>query len=319
MDVKKNPISTDVIFYISFGSTLIGIGIGTYLHHNILDVLAPLAVATATSMFLYGFRFHESNKKLLNERNRLTKNLDVEKAKTIRYKSFAEAVVQGQEQEKKRLALELHDDTIQRLIIIGQNVQLLNLDANSAHLTPDLHKVETLVNDSIQSIRMFIKQLRPTYLEKLGLIPTLRELINQITENIENPISIELETEGTPCRINGDVELSLYRIAQSATGNILKHSHADKAILRLIFNEDFIELNIEDNGAGFHVPDDLSLLKKANFGLMGMQERADLLGAEFSVQTAPGGGTKISVKVPIDKKIDLEKTSAHHPLAQLTR
>lgn len=319
MDVKKNPISTDVIFYISFGSTLIGIGIGTYLHQNILDVLAPLAVATATSMFLYGFRFHESNKKLLNERNRLTKNLDFEKAKTIRYKSFAEAVIQGQEQEKKRLALELHDDTIQRLIIIGQNVQLLNLDANSAHLTPDLHKVETLVNDSIQSIRMFIKQLRPTYLEKLGLIPTLRELINQITENTENPIRIELETEGTPCRINGDVELSLYRIAQSAIGNILKHSHADKAILRLIFNEDFIELDIEDNGAGFHVPDDISLLKKANFGLMGMQERADLVGAEFSVQTAPGGGTKISIRVPIDKKVDLEKHSAHHPLAQLTR
>lgn len=319
MDVKKNPISTDVIFYISFGSTLIGIGIGTYLHHNILDVLAPLAVATATSMFLYGFRFHESNKKLLNERNRLTKNLDFEKAKTIRYRTFAEAVIQGQEQEKKRLALELHDDTIQRLIIIGQNVQLINLDANSAHLTPDIQKVESLVNESIQSIRMFIKQLRPTYLEKLGLIPTLRELINQITENADNPISIEFETEGTPFRINGDVELSLYRIAQSATGNIIKHSGADKATLRLIFNEAYIELSIEDNGRGFDVPDDVSLLKKANFGLMGMQERADLVGAEFSVQTAPGGGTKISIKVPIEMKIDVERSPTHHTLSQLVR
>jgi signal transduction histidine kinase len=319
MDVKKNPISTDVIFYISFGSTLIGIGIGTYLHHNILDVLAPLAVATATSMFLYGFRFHESNKKLLNERNRLSKNLDYEKAKTIRYRTFAEAVIQGQEQEKKRLALELHDDTIQRLIIIGQNVQLLNLDANSAHLTPDLHKVEALVNESIQSIRMFIKQLRPTYLEKLGLAPTLRELINQVAETTEHPIAIELETEGTPCRINGDIELSLYRIAQSAIGNIIKHSGADKATLRLLFNDDFIELNIEDNGSGFDVPDDISLLKNANFGLMGMQERADLVGAEFSVQSVSGGGTKISIKVPIDKKDEPEKHINHHPLGQLIR
>src|SRR5687768_10814888 len=118
MDTKKISISSDVIFYISFGATLIGIGIGTYLKDNILDVLAPLGVGVVTTIFWYVIKFHESNKRLLNEKKILAQRLDDQKAKTIRYKSFAEAVISGQEQEKKRLALELHDDTIQRLIII---------------------------------------------------------------------------------------------------------------------------------------------------------------------------------------------------------
>lgn len=297
MDTKKISISSDVIFYISFGATLIGIGIGTYLKDNILDVLAPLGVGVVTTIFWYVIKFHESNKRLLNEKKILAQRLDDQKAKTIRYKSFAEAVISGQEQEKKRLALELHDDTIQRLIIIGHTIQLLKLDAESAHLNTDINKVQTLVNDSIQSIRMFIKQLRPSYLEKLGLIPSLRELVVQISENTQTPILFDFETEGTPYRIEAEVELSLYRIAQSALNNVIRHSEATKASLHLAFHNDSIILSITDNGNGFLISDDSHLLKNAHFGLMGMQERADLIGARFSVNTSPGKGTNIVIEV----------------------
>lgn len=297
MDTKKISISSDVIFYISFGATLIGIGIGTYLKDNILDILAPLGVGVVTTIFWYIIKFHESNKRLLNEKKILTQRLDDQKAKTIRYKSFAEAVISGQEQEKKRLALELHDDTIQRLIIIGHTVQLLKMDAESAHLNSDINKVETLVNDSIQSIRMFIKQLRPSYLEKLGLIPSLRELVVQISENTQSSVLFDFETAGTPYRIEAEVELSLYRIAQSALNNVIRHSEATKASLHLAFNSDSIVLSIKDNGNGFSIPDDGQLLKNAHFGLMGMQERADLIGAQFSINTAPGKGTTITIEV----------------------
>lgn len=300
MDNKKTSISVDVIFYIIFGATLIGIGIGTYLHHYMLDIIAPLAMGVMATVLIYSMRFYETNRKLLTEKRILSQNLDYQKAKTSRYKSFAEAMVQGQEQEKKRLALELHDDTIQRLIIIGQTVQLLKLDANSAQLLPDLNRVGDLVNDSIDSIRMFIKELRPTYLEKLGLIPSLRELIVQIKESTSTAIVINLETEGTAYRLQGDIELTIYRIAQSAISNIVRHSGANKAMVRLAFHAGQVELSIEDNGIGFYVPDDTRLLKNANFGLMGMQERADLVGAQFTVQTSPGNGTKITITIPVN-------------------
>lgn len=300
MEAKKNQISTDSIFYICFGSTLIGVGIGSFIHQNVLAVLAPLAVATAVTMFIYKFRSMKSNKELLRDKYALAKDLDYEKEQTSRYKHFAEAIIQGQEQEKKRMALELHDDTIQRLIIIGQRVQLISLDLAADAPNDDLTQLQSLIDESIQSIRLFIKQLRPTYLDKLGLVPTLKELATQVSDNSDARVRIHFDTSGTPLRLDNQVELALYRIAQSAVANAVRHSGGDQVKLQIDFLEETIDLSIEDNGKGFEIPDEMSLLQKASFGLMGMQERADFIGAEFSVHTAQTHGTRILIRVPIE-------------------
>ncbi len=302
MEQKKNQISTDSIFYICFGSTLIGIGIGNFIHQSVLSVLAPLAVATISTVLVYKFRSYKSNKELMRDTFALAKDLDYEKEQSSRYKHFAEAIIQGQEHEKKRLALELHDDTIQRLIIIGQRTQLISLDQQDkeSQTSGDLAAVQSLIDESIQSIRLFIKQLRPTYLDKLGLVPTLGELATQVNDNSEARVKVDFESTGEPHRFDGQIELALYRIAQSAVSNAVRHSGGDTVILRLDFLPETIDLSIEDNGKGFHIPDEISLLKKTSFGLMGMQERADFIGAEFSIHTGPKGGTKVLIRIPSD-------------------
>lgn len=307
MEPKKQQISTDALFYICFGSTLIGISIGSFIQHKVLAVLAPLAVATIVTMFIYRFRTLHSNKQLLRDKHALTRDLDYEKEQSHRYKHFAEAIIQGQEQEKKRLALELHDDTIQRLIIIGQKIQLVSMDLQKDEPNDDLKSVEELVNESINSIRLFIKQLRPTYLDKLGLVPTLKELASQVNEHSKTQVQISFDHTGEPVRLDNQVELALYRIAQSAVANAVRHSGGDRVELKIEFLKDTIDLSIKDNGKGFEVPDEMRLLQNASFGLMGMQERADFIGAEFSVHTAATRGTKILIRVPTEEHLKKQK------------
>ena len=319
MEPKRQQISADTIFYTCFGSTLIGISIGSFLHHKVLAVLAPLAVATAATMFIYRFRTLQSNKQLLRDKHALTKDLGYEKEQSSRYKYFAKAIIQGQEQEKKRLALELHDDTIQRLIIIGQRVQLVSMDLSNDSANKDITNIENLVNESIHSIRSFIKQLRPMYLDKLGLVPTLEELAAQSDKNSSPDVHILFECIGEPLRLDGQVELALYRIAQSAVANAIRHSGADTIELKIEFLAETVDLSVKDNGKGFDVPDEMSLLQNTSFGLMGMQERADFIGAEFSVHTATTRGTKILIRVPIKTRINKTKNTKSGDRISVTR
>ncbi|TQV79440.1 sensor histidine kinase [Exilibacterium tricleocarpae] len=307
MEFKRQQLSIDAIFYMCFGSTLIGISIGSLLNQKVIVVLAPLAVATVVTLFIYRFPLH-SKTQLLRDKHILTQDLTHHKEQSIRYKHFAEAIIKGQEQEKKRLAQELHDDTIQRLIIIGQSVQLVSMDLNIDGENEELTNIENLVNESIQSIRSFIKQLRPTYLEKLGLVSALRELVVQSDKNSDAGIQILFESSGEPLRLDNQVELALYRIAQSSVSNAIRHSGGDRIELKIDFMAETVDLSVNDNGKGFDVPDDISLLHNTSFGLMGMQERADFIGAEFSVHTSATRGTKILIRVPTKENLDKKKS-----------
>jgi len=309
MGFKKQYISTDTIFYICFGSTLVGISIDSFIHQKILTMVTPFTVAMVVTMFIHRFRTRLSNTQLLHEKHTLTKDLGHEKEQSTRYKYFAEAIIQGQEQEKKRLAQELHDDTIQRLIIIGQRVQLANMDLNKDGQYEDMTNIENLINESIHSIRLFIKQLRPMYLDKLGLVPTLEELVSQSNKHSDSNVNITFECSGEPARLDNQVELALYRIAQSAVTNAIRHSSGNTIELKITFLNHTIDLSIIDNGKGFEIPDEMSLLQNTSFGLMGMQERADFIGAEFSVHTAATRGTKILIRVPATNKVQIAESN----------
>jgi len=141
--------------------------------------------------------------------------------------------------------------------------------------------------------------LRPIYLEDLGFLPALRMLVQQSAERTTAQARLEMEKEGTVRRLAPEVELAAYRIAQEALNNALQHAHAQNIVVRVRCDPEGLTLSVVDDGVGFTLPQRPDLLTRAgHFGLVGMQERAAQLGGILRVHTAPGEGTRVTVRLP---------------------
>lgn len=213
-----------------------------------------------------------------------------------RYRNFAEAEIHGNESERIRIARELHDDTIHRIIILGQHIELLKYDNPDNPLVNDLDKLVTLTNDSIDHLRGVIKDLRPSHLHKLGLIPAVKGLVKE--KNSINDCKINLSIHGDGYRLNDGVELILYRLTQTAVQNLRLHSQCTEAYISLSFTNICVSLVIEDNGVGFDVPDEAHLFETGHYGLLGMKERAQICNGTFMIHSVKGSGTRLSAEIP---------------------
>lgn len=200
---------------------------------------------------------------------------------------YASAIQSGQEEERKRLAQELHDDTIQSLIHLDQLVQLL--DVREEESTP----LREQISRTSANLRAMIQDLRPSYLDELGLVPALDMLIKSLSIGREE-VRIHFDSIGQAQRLSADKELALYRIAQEGLNNSLKHSEASQIDVTLTFNHQSIRLDIADNGIGI-AQETLRSVKK-HFGLRGMRERARSIGSELSLQSGLGS-TVITVEI----------------------
>jgi len=214
-------------------------------------------------------------------------------------RDYIAAITQGQEAERSRLARELHDDTAQSLIALGQRLQMAQraLDRGDVHRARDLLiELRELTQQGVEDVRRFSRDLRPTYLEELGFLPALDMLVRGLTDTT---LEAELQVEGTPRRLAPDLELAAYRIAQEALNNTTRHSRAKHVTLRVRFSETDVSLVIQDDGSGFAVPDQPGELAHAgHFGLLGMRERAILLGGQLRVSSEPGRGTRVEAHLP---------------------
>ncbi|MFC2019354.1 PAS domain S-box protein [Chloroflexota bacterium] len=211
---------------------------------------------------------------------------------------YLQQVVQAQEEERKRIARELHDDTTQLLVSLSR--QLDNVIRKKSHLPKDdmfaLKDLQVQLNRAIRSVHRFSQDLRPSLLDDLGLIPAFRSLTRSVKEY--DMINTELEVTGNEKRFLPEVEIQLFRIVQEALSNIRKHSGASEARLLLDFTEDSVKIVIVDNGCGFEVPERVDgLPRSGKLGLAGIQERVQLLGGTLEIESAPGKGTTIKVKV----------------------
>lgn len=148
-------------------------------------------------------------------------------------------------------------------------------------------------------MRGMIRGLRPPYLDDLGLMTAVKILVDEKrTPNTE----IELTQIGEDERLSAEVELELYRIIQEGITNSLKHAQARHIWIEISFLQNNVDLTIRDDGVGFNPPERLDQLAPLNkFGLLGMKERADRIGNAFILDTQPGHGTKIEVKVPLSQ------------------
>ena len=212
---------------------------------------------------------------------------------------YIAAMTRGQEDERKRLARELHDDTAQALIALNQQVEmaqkLLSRDPDRA--AERLAQVRAMLAETLESVRRFSRDLRPIYLEDLGFIPALEMLTREADQ--EEDLSVQLTVSGSARRLTPDLELAAYRIVQESLNNVIQHADANEAWVEVRFEAEHFILSVRDNGRGFEAPDLPDVLaRRGHFGLMGIQERALLYGGQLTIRSAPGEGTEIVARLP---------------------
>jgi len=211
---------------------------------------------------------------------------------------YAQQVTLAQEEERKRIARELHDDTAQRLIALSRQLEKLML-AKERLSEEDLKLLESLQRQTdaiLEGVRRFSQDLRLSILDDLGLLPALESLADDLTKQ---GIATNVRIVGEARRNSPEVELALFRIAQEALSNVWRHSQASRAELTLEFSDTKLVMFIRDNGSGFEMPQRLGdLASTGKLGLLGMQERARLIGATLTLQSESRVGTTVTVEVP---------------------
>ena len=213
--------------------------------------------------------------------------------------SYASAITRSQEDERSRLARELHDETVQALIALDQRTQMIERickrDPQAA--AAKLSELRTMTAGTIGDVRRVIRALRPIYLEDLGLAPALDMLAQSLSQS--EGLIITFALDGEVRRLIPERELAIYRIVQEALHNVVKHAQATQAQVKLRY-ADALYVSISDDGCGFHLPDRVDALTElGHFGLVGMRERAELIGAQLIVQSTPGNGTTIELQLPM--------------------
>ncbi len=212
---------------------------------------------------------------------------------------YARQITQAQENERRRIARELHDDTIQSLVGLSRHLEALT--ASDDLLSPEaagrVGELQDATRQMIERMRRFSQDLRPSILDDLGLLPTLEELASDLDR--QPGMRAELRLRGEERRLSSEMELTLFRIAQEALNNIRRHADASEVIITVDMSDSTIKVTVEDDGMGFEPP---SLTDHratgGKLGLIGMHERARLLGGSLMVDSEPGRGTRVIVSVP---------------------
>jgi PAS domain S-box-containing protein len=207
-------------------------------------------------------------------------------------------ITRAQEEERKRIARELHDDTIQALVVHSQ--QIYDLSSIREGLPKQailrLEELRQQANNIIRELRRLSQDLRPAALDRLGLMSTLRRLSSDVAEH--SKIATAVKVIGVERRLPAEVELVLFRIVQEALRNVWKHSQASSAEITVEFAERKTRVSIRDNGKGFDTNQVVDNLRHGKLGLAGMQERARLLGGTLTVKSELGKGTDLMVELP---------------------
>jgi two-component system sensor histidine kinase UhpB len=212
-------------------------------------------------------------------------------------RGYISAITTGQEEERQRLARELHDDTIQSLIALKQRVQLTNVPQGDQEVGDKLQEIQNMADETIRNLRRITKDLRPTYLEDLGLVATLEMLTTETSNTIDVPV--EFQSIGLEQRFSPEVELSLYRMAQEGFSNIARHAKATHASIIIDFSQQSTTITISDDGQGFVVPESpADFVPSGHYGLLGLHERAELIGAKLEILSALQHGTQLVIIFP---------------------
>jgi signal transduction histidine kinase/YHS domain-containing protein len=214
-----------------------------------------------------------------------------------RQHAYIAALSTAQEAERGRIARELHDEVVQQLIALNQNidrVQRFIERGEPAEASERLRRMRGSVTTLVAELRSVIGDLRPPALEELGLVPALEVLLSRSPEHTPQ---VALTVEGTPRRLAPQSELALFRIVQEAWSNSRRHSQAQHMQIEMRYGASEVQVQISDDGVGFVPPAD-DAAPDGHWGVRGMRERAELTGGTLHLRSAPGQGTQIVVHIP---------------------
>ncbi len=208
--------------------------------------------------------------------------------------------VKAQESERQRIARELHDEIGQTLTALGMGLSGIseNTTTNPQKAIRQAAHLKSLVNDGLLSLKNLVTGLHPPQLDELGLLAALRWYASEMQNRFG--VKVTVENQGTAIEMSEESKMVLYRITQEAITNIVRHSGADQATIQLTYCENSVKLIVKDNGQGFDCDEILS--KKSDqpcWGLLGMIERAELVGGECEIRSSSQQGTSVEVSVPV--------------------
>jgi signal transduction histidine kinase len=212
------------------------------------------------------------------------------------HRSYTQRLLEAHEAERARVAREVHDDAIQRLVIVEHELDELGagghgLDAARLHR---LDGIRNEVQDLADALRKLAHRLHPAAIEQAGVSVALAQLAEEL-ERVSD-LHVELDLPDARLDLSREARLALFRIAQESLRNVVRHSGVRRASLTLRRAGSMAELVIQDSGVGF----DPNARQRAGIGLVGIDERARLVGGTARIQSAPDGGTTVAVRVPLD-------------------
>ncbi|WP_144498604.1 sensor histidine kinase [Bacillus pumilus] len=215
---------------------------------------------------------------------------------------FGLRIIEAQEEERKRVSREIHDGPAQMLANVMMRSELIERifrDRGTEEGFKEIRSLRQNVRNALYEVRRIIYDLRPMALDDLGLIPTLRKYLNTIEEyDGKTKITFQCLGDTESERIASQFEVALFRLAQEAVTNSLKHSEAEEISVKVEVTKDFVTLIIKDDGKGFDMKD-VKTNKNKSFGLLGMKERVDLLEGKMTIDSKIGLGTFIMIRVPL--------------------
>jgi signal transduction histidine kinase len=251
-----------------------------YLITNIALLLLPfLLVSLAT----FELEWRRKERKIFAERE-------------AERKVYISKILESQENERLRIAQELHDDTIQTLLVIANRTEnLIPAGDGMKEVRGNAEWIRDATLKTVEGLRRISLDLRPSILGNLGLVPALRWLVDHM--NTESGINTRILVSGERRKLSPKAEVTIFRITQEALNNIKRHSRATEAVVNLEFTPECLNISIEDNGQGFRPPKNIDrLASKGKLGLIGIHQRIDFLGGTFKIHSKSGEGTSLLIE-----------------------
>lgn len=222
--------------------------------------------------------------------------LDAAEQNRARLRDVAASALGAAEEERKRIARELHDETAQLLAALLLRIRVVRGTGDAEAVAALLDDMRGQIGDALEGVRRFARGLRPPALDELGLVPAIESHVRSVRAISQIDLTLEAGSPGS--RLPPEAELAVYRIVQESLSNVLRHSGATRASVRLSREGGRLVVCVRDDGRGFPVEE----VQRAGrgLGLFGMNERAAYLGGTVEVRSAPGEGTEVRAKIPVE-------------------
>lgn len=213
-------------------------------------------------------------------------------------KGLAKKLLQSIEEERSQIALDLHDEIGQSIVVLEAEISMCEkkLGTECGEIGGDLRKIRKMLQALMEKIRQSAYTIHPAMLEDLGLVPTLQWYVDKVVE--KSGINTEIIASGFDERISTSLAIVLYRVAQEALTNIIRHGHAKNVVIKLIKGYPNVIMDIKDDGRGFRLKG--GSISGGGIGIIGMRERTQNANGKFDIQSTPGKGTRVRVSLPLE-------------------